>query len=82
MRRQPESKPEMATARDVRDWIGAHVEPVGAIETAHERPWATVLRVPVQAFEPHHRQLVELVLSQLCRPPRNQLDKPARKGRN
>lgn len=47
------------------DWIGAHVEPVGAIETAHERPWATVLRVPhtegvawfkscapVQAFEP------------------------------
>jgi len=47
------------------DWIRAHVEPVGAIETAHERPWATVLRVPladsvawfkacspVQAFEP------------------------------
>ncbi len=46
-------------------WIRAHVEPVGAIETAHERPWATVLRVPladgvawfkacapVQAFEP------------------------------
>ena len=55
----------MATAPDVRDWIRAHVEPVGAIETAHERPWATVLRVPiaggvawfkacapVQAFEP------------------------------
>jgi Phosphotransferase enzyme family len=48
------------------DWIRAHVQPVGAIETAHERPWATVLRVPlaggvawfkacspVQAFEPH-----------------------------
>ena len=65
MRRHPESKPEMATAPDVRDWIRAHVEPVGAIETAHERPWATVLRVPiaggiawfkacapVQAFEP------------------------------
>jgi hypothetical protein len=49
----------------VEDWIRAHVEPVGAIETAHDRPWATVLRVPladgvvwfkacapVQAFEP------------------------------
>jgi hypothetical protein len=47
------------------EWISAHVEPVGAIETVHERPWATVLRVPladgvawfkacapVQAFEP------------------------------
>jgi hypothetical protein len=47
------------------DWIRAYVEPVAAIETAHERPWATVLRVPVadgiawfkacapvQAFEP------------------------------
>jgi hypothetical protein len=46
-------------------WIRAHVEPVGAIETAHERPWGTVLRVPlangaawfkacgpVMAFEP------------------------------
>jgi len=46
-------------------WIRAYVEPVGAIETASERPWATVLRVPladgvawfkacspVQAFEP------------------------------
>jgi hypothetical protein len=46
-------------------WIRAHVEPVGAIETAHERPWSMVLRVPladgvawfkacapVQAFEP------------------------------
>jgi Phosphotransferase enzyme family len=46
-------------------WIRARVEPVGAIEMAHERPWATVLRVPladrmvwfkacapVQAFEP------------------------------
>ena len=47
MRRQPETKPEMATMPDVRDWIRAHVEPVGAIETAHERPWATVLRVPI-----------------------------------
>lgn len=48
------------------DWICSYVEPVGAIETEHERPWATVLRVPldgggvasfkacapVQAFEP------------------------------
>src|SRR5712691_2622304 len=47
------------------DWIRAQLEPVAAIETAHERPWATVLRVPladgaawfkacapVQAFEP------------------------------
>jgi hypothetical protein len=46
-------------------WIRAHVEPVGVIETTHERPWVTVLRVPlsngvawfkacapVQAFEP------------------------------
>jgi hypothetical protein len=50
---------------DAEAWIRAHVEPVGAIETVHERPWATVLRVPVadgvvwfkmcgpvQAFEP------------------------------
>jgi len=47
------------------DWIREHVDPLGAIETEHERPWATVLRVPlagsvawfkacapVQAFEP------------------------------
>ncbi len=48
------------------EWIRSHVEPSGAIETEHERPWATVLRVPtrgggvvwfkacapVQAFEP------------------------------
>jgi hypothetical protein len=46
-------------------WIRARVSPAGAIEFAHERPWATVLRVPVaggavwfkacgavQAFEP------------------------------
>lgn len=46
-------------------WIRAHVEPAGPIETERERPWATVLRVPlaasvawfkacspVQAFEP------------------------------
>ena len=47
------------------EWIRAQVDPVGAIEAVHERPWATVLRVPladgvgwfkacapVQAFEP------------------------------
>jgi hypothetical protein len=46
-------------------WIRIYVEPIGAIETARERPWATVLRVPladgvawfkacspIQAFEP------------------------------
>jgi len=46
-------------------WIRTLVRPVGEIETAHERPWSTVLRVPhtngvawfkacgrVQAFEP------------------------------
>jgi hypothetical protein len=47
------------------EWIRRHVEPAGAIETTHDRPWATVMRVPVagdvtwfkacaqvQAFEP------------------------------
>ena len=47
------------------DWISAQVEPIGAIEIVHQRPWATVLRVPlaegvawfkacalVQVFEP------------------------------
>ena len=46
-------------------WIRGRVDPVGPIETAHQEPWATVLRVPVaggvawfkacapvQAFEP------------------------------
>jgi hypothetical protein len=49
----------------VESWIRSHLEQVGEIEVAHERPWATVLRVPhahgvawfkacapVQAFEP------------------------------
>jgi hypothetical protein len=49
----------------VEAWIRARVDPVGPIETAHQEPWATVLRVPladgvvwfkacapVQAFEP------------------------------
>jgi hypothetical protein len=29
------------------DWIRAYVEPVGPIRAEHERPWATVLRVPI-----------------------------------
>ena len=46
-------------------WIRKYVEPIGIIETTHNRPWATVMRVPVaggvawfkacaevQAFEP------------------------------
>jgi hypothetical protein len=50
----------------VEEWIRGQAEPVGAIQSMHERPWATVLRVPladgvvwfkacapVQAFEPH-----------------------------
>ena len=49
----------------IEDWIRARVKPVGSIEITHERPWATVWRVPladgvawfkacepVQAFEP------------------------------
>jgi hypothetical protein len=50
----------------IEDWIRSRVGPVRAIETAHERPWSTVLRVttaggdvcwfkacaPAQAFEP------------------------------
>jgi hypothetical protein len=47
------------------EWIRNHVEPIGVIETTHDRPWAKVMRVPVaggvtwfkacaqvQAFEP------------------------------
>jgi hypothetical protein len=30
-------------------WLSAHVEPIGKIELTHERPWATVLRVPTAA---------------------------------
>ena len=58
----------MGSALDViaaEEWIRKYIEPVGAIETTHDRPWATVMRVPVaggvtwfkacaqvQAFEP------------------------------
>jgi Phosphotransferase enzyme family len=50
---------------DANAWIRRHIDPVGEIELARERPWSTVLRVPVdggvawfkacapvQAFEP------------------------------
>ena len=30
----------------VEEWIRVHVRTVGTIEAVHERPWATVLRVP------------------------------------
>lgn len=55
----------MVDTRAAGEWIRRHVEPVGPIQTMHERPWATVLCVPladgvawfkacapVQAFEP------------------------------
>ena len=55
----------MLDAIAAEEWIRKHVEPTGAIETTHDRPWATVMRVPVaggftwfkacaqvQAFEP------------------------------
>jgi hypothetical protein len=29
------------------DWLRAHVRPTGPVEVVHERPWATVARVPV-----------------------------------
>jgi len=51
---------------DLEAWIRTHVQPTGATERARERPWGTVLRVPVaggnvwfkacasvQKFEPH-----------------------------
>ncbi len=32
---------------DINEWLAAHgVEPNGELETVHERPWSTVLRVP------------------------------------
>jgi hypothetical protein len=32
---------------EVEGWIRAHVDPVGPIEAAYERPWSTVMRVPL-----------------------------------
>ncbi len=56
---------ELPNRAEAEHWIRAYVTPVGPIETAHDRPWSTVLRVPVaegtvwfkacgavQAFEP------------------------------
>jgi len=31
----------------VEEWVRGHVSPLGPIEAVHERPWATVSRVPV-----------------------------------
>jgi Phosphotransferase enzyme family len=31
----------------VEEWIRAHVQPIGPIEAGYERPWSTVLRVPI-----------------------------------
>src|SRR5436305_9765787 len=55
----------MSHEEEAEAWIRAHVEPAGAIELVHVRPWGTVRRVPiasgvawfkacapVQAFEP------------------------------
>jgi hypothetical protein len=61
----PELGPLGVDVAAAAEWIREHVEPTGAIEVAYDRPWATVLRVPVaggttwfkacapiQAFEP------------------------------
>ena len=32
---------------DVEAWIREHVAPTGPLEIVHERPWSTVVRVPV-----------------------------------
>jgi hypothetical protein len=37
----------LAPTDEVREWLAPRgVEPAGALETIHERPWSTVLRVP------------------------------------
>ena len=40
-------------------WIHAHVEPVGVLEMAHQRPWATVLRVPLADALPGSRRAAQ-----------------------
>jgi len=55
---------------DTQEWLAAHgVEPSAAIEVIHERPWATVLRVPthdgdlfLKAEEPLQAYEVELTV--------------------
>src|SRR5689334_9725221 len=32
---------------EAESWVRSHVSPVAAIEVAHDRPWATVSRVPL-----------------------------------
>lgn len=34
---------------EAEDWVRAHVDPVGAIKTTHDRPWARVAQVPTNA---------------------------------
>jgi len=59
------SRPGRVDLAAVEEWLRVHVEPLGRPEIVHERPWATVVRVPlaegfawfkacapVQAFEP------------------------------
>jgi hypothetical protein len=42
---------------DVQSWLAAHgVEPSGPLETIHERPWSTVLRVPTADGELYLKQ--------------------------
>ena len=43
----PESHSSNVDRPAAEAWIRAHVEPVGPIEVARQRPWATVLRVPL-----------------------------------
>jgi len=63
--RARDSGPVVVDLGAVKDWVRTWVDPPGAIETVRERPWATVLRVPLkvgvvwfkasgamQAFEP------------------------------
>ncbi|HEY7486181.1 MAG TPA: hypothetical protein VH912_17080 [Streptosporangiaceae bacterium] len=41
----------------VDEWIRAYVVPVGRIETVHERPWGTVLRLRDAYLEPWGQDL-------------------------
>jgi hypothetical protein len=36
----------------VEEWIRLHVEPGGAMETVHQRAWATLMRVPLAEDTP------------------------------
>jgi hypothetical protein len=43
----PSHSSEVIDRPAVEEWVREYVEPVGVVETVHERPWATVLRVPL-----------------------------------